>query len=144
MLALEARLERSLDRAKMVHAPRSVKSLVDTLRQLDLTVATRFHGVVLSLWAGLPTVSICYYRKQNDVMEDLGQGGMTLAFEDLESEALLNCLRELSERRGVVRGELAKGVQGYRQALENQFDGLFGPVGSREDAGMARAQWNQT
>jgi len=142
MLALEARLDRSLNRAEMVRAPRSVKSLVDTLRQLDMAIATRFHGVVLSLWAGLPTVSICYYRKQNDVMTDLGQGEMTLAFENLDSGALLKCFRELSARRGIVRGDLATGVQGYRQALDNQFDGLFGPVGSRQDVGMAHAQWN--
>jgi polysaccharide pyruvyl transferase WcaK-like protein len=144
MLALEARLGRSLDRAEMVHAPRSVKSLLDTLGQLDLSIATRFHGVVLSLWAGLPTVSICYYRKQNDVMEDLGQGGMTLAFEDLDGEVLLERFRELAARRGLVRGELETGVQVYRQALSAQFDGLFGAVGSRQDVGLTRAQWHQT
>ena len=54
-----------------IEAPNTVEELVAVMRQADLIVSTRFHGVVLGLWMCKPVLAICYHRKTKELMKSM-------------------------------------------------------------------------
>jgi len=138
--ALEARRPGGIDRTAMTRAPRTVAELVAALRELDVAVATRFHGVVMALWTGLPTLAICYHRKQDDLMRDVGQGDYSLVFERLDADELVARYYRLEADLGSARNTIRGRVEQYRRELDEQYDGLFGPPATEADRHGAEHQ----
>ncbi len=135
---LENELAQVIDREAMTRMPRTVAELVLVLGDMDIAVPTRFHGVVLSLWNGIPTLSVCYHRKQRDLMEDMGQGEHAVTFETLDSRELLTRFSALAENLPAVRAQISKSNIAYEQALDEQYDGLLGTASqSYEISGSA-------
>ncbi len=123
---LENSLEQDIDREAMTRMPRTVADLVLMLGEMDIAVPTRFHGVVLSLWNGTPTLSVCYHRKQRDLMEDMGQGRHAVTFETLDAQELLTRFSALAEDLPAAKAQIAASNAAYEQALDQQYDGLLG------------------
>jgi len=46
--------------------PRTLEQLLELLSHSDFVVATRFHGILLSLLVGTPVVRVCYYGISRD------------------------------------------------------------------------------
>ncbi len=115
-----------VDRESISKKPRSVAELVAVLGELDVAVATRFHGVVLSLWMGLPTLAIYYHRKQRDLLSDFGLGDYSIAFEDVSAAQLNNLFEGLQARHASVSSAILERVHEYQDQLDQQYDGLYG------------------
>lgn len=113
----------------MAEFPDSVESLRDVIDSLDITVATRFHGVVLSLAAGTPCIAICYHRKHDDLMRDTAQADYSLRFDEATAEELLKRLDTLAGERGHHADVLELRIRGYREALARQYDELLASLG---------------
>jgi polysaccharide pyruvyl transferase WcaK-like protein len=73
MAFLDEDIKQKTNAADVVKSSRSVYELMKTLLGADIVVATRFHGIVLSLVAEKPVIGICYYRKSGDLLEKYGQ-----------------------------------------------------------------------
>jgi polysaccharide pyruvyl transferase WcaK-like protein len=82
--------------------------LVDLLEGLDLAVATRYHGVLLALASGIPTVAVAYAPKTRDLMEHFGLGAWCLDLEGLTGQVLLDRVTLLASQREAVRATLAE------------------------------------
>ncbi len=114
------------DRESISRKPRSVAELVAILGELDVAVATRFHGVVLSLWAGLPTLAIYYHRKQRDLLAEFDLGDYSVAFEDVSAAHLNTLFAGLQARHDSVSSAILERVRDYQRQLDQQYDGLYG------------------
>jgi polysaccharide pyruvyl transferase WcaK-like protein len=117
-----------VDPKNLVRTNRSVDGLMKLLDSADITVPTRFHGTVLSLLANKGVVAIAYYRKTDDLMREFGQAGFSLEFDTLTSDEMLARLYALEANLGAVQTEIARKAIQYRQALNDQYGELFGPI----------------
>lgn len=94
-----------------------VTELLECLREFDLVVATRYHGVLLSLSCGTPAIAVVYHAKTREVAEHMGMkewcvdadkvaGGMLLDRVDTLVPRLPEFRRSLATRRSVDRTAL--------------------------------------
>ena len=99
--------------------------LIDVMEKFDVVVATRYHGVLLALASGIPTVAIAYHPKTRDLMEHLGLGAWCLQLEGLTGPALLDCVNGMVAQHLAVRAGLAE-RRGHDLAdLLAQYDQLL-------------------
>jgi polysaccharide pyruvyl transferase WcaK-like protein len=105
--------------------PRSLAPLLDLVSQSDAVVATRFHGILLSLLVGTPTVGICYYRKSRELMETAGVGEFAIDFEEVDVTALVTRLKDLAMRRAQIVETLQRTAHNNRELLERQYEAVL-------------------
>jgi polysaccharide pyruvyl transferase WcaK-like protein len=104
-----------------VDVPRTVAELMQVLVRADLVVATRFHGILLALLAGKPTVGICYYRKSRELLAEAGAAEFGFDIDDFDAPRLLAAVGALSQRRAQVATTVAGRVGHHRKALDRQY-----------------------
>ena len=109
---------------------RDVPDLFARLRTFDLVVATRYHGVLLSLACGTPAVAVVYHEKTRQVAEHMGFGewcvDATAASGTTLIERVESLIGRLDEARAVVAARRAVDVP----SLLEQFDHLAAMAGA--------------
>jgi polysaccharide pyruvyl transferase WcaK-like protein len=128
-------------RLKVAPTP-SLSALFDVLAGIDLVVAARLHGVLLSHVAGRPVLAVSHDRKVADLMADVGQSRYCFEIDGFDPLTGLERLHELAGRREALSREILIAVGDRRRQVEAQYDALFGPrptsltsstAGSRRD-----------
>jgi polysaccharide pyruvyl transferase WcaK-like protein len=120
------------DAAKlMIRVPMTVQELLEVLRQADIVVATRFHGILLSLLMARPTVGICYYRKSRELLSEAGLLSYAFDIDGVDAEALESAVMRLIDVGDDVSRTVTLCTQAYRDALEGQYKTLFDMVRRR-------------
>lgn len=114
-----------------VAVPMTVQELLGVLRGADIVVATRFHGILLSLLMERPTVGICYYRKSRELLAEAGLAAYAFDIDDFDAAALEAAVVRIIEERRAVVGTVASRSAAYREALERQYVQLFDLVRRR-------------
>lgn len=84
-----------------------VAGLFQLLRKFDLVVATRYHGVLLSLTCGTPTIAVIYHAKTREVAEHMGMGEWCIDADRATGVALLERVEALIPRLPEFRKSLA-------------------------------------
>ncbi|MGH8611484.1 MAG: polysaccharide pyruvyl transferase family protein [Gammaproteobacteria bacterium] len=101
---------------------RSVAELMVTYASFDLVIATRFHGILLSLLAERPVLGICYYRKSRDLLLEAGQGDYAVDLDVFTPEDLMRRFKALAAHRFAELAKIRKKNAENRDALHRQFD----------------------
>lgn len=104
----------------------TVNELVDVIDTFDIAVATRFHGTVLSLFAGKAVLSICYHKKIDDLMNEMGQSEYSVMFDAFDAEDLLKRFKRLEQNIDNEVEKIKRKTDEYQKALASQYDSLFG------------------
>jgi polysaccharide pyruvyl transferase WcaK-like protein len=113
------------DLDSIVFFSNSVKELIENILSANIVVATRFHGTVLSLLSERPLISICYYRKSRDLMNDMQQEDYAVDFENFAVDEIWKKLKQLeSNLPDEIEKIRAKNFE-YRLILDKQYDLLF-------------------
>jgi polysaccharide pyruvyl transferase WcaK-like protein len=109
------------------HALRSstVAELIANIKAADVTVATRFHGTVLSLHAGKPMLGVCYYRKAEELMAEYGQQDYTVDLDTFEVDDLWHRFESLLAKRDQETACIEQKNAEYSVAIQAQYDHLF-------------------
>ena len=104
--------------------PRTTAELLCCISAADVVVASRLHGIVMSIACGRPVIGICYHPKAQELMVDAGLGERAFPLESVTQE---HCL-EAIEHALAHHLEIAETVRTYtsRQAvrLQAQLDCL--------------------
>lgn len=108
-----------------IRVPTTVQELLRVIQQADVVLATRFHGILLSLLMERPTVGICYYRKSRELLAEAGLGSYAFDIDDFDAAALESAVKRLISQRDEVTRGIAKHGADYRDALEAQYKVLF-------------------
>jgi polysaccharide pyruvyl transferase WcaK-like protein len=107
--------------------PATVNELMVRLRETDLVVATRFHGVVLPLTLGIPALGICYHRKTADVLDAVGLGAYHMEIDAFKADALMAKLEQLEQHSGALACMLQPKAREFRGQLDAHYDALLAP-----------------
>jgi polysaccharide pyruvyl transferase WcaK-like protein len=107
---------------------RPIHGIGDLLCQIsvmDLVVATRFHGIVLSFLMNKPVIGISNQPKMDSLMRDMGQGDYLLDLERFDVETLRERFLSLEANRDKIKRDVQPIISGYREALETQYREVF-------------------
>ncbi len=115
----------------VINVPSTVSELLAFLNQADVIVATRFHGILLSLLMNRPTVGICYYRKSRELLTRAGLANCAFDIDDFDSAELASAVLRMIGTRDEVSSAIGTHNQAYREALEDQYQVLFDLVRRR-------------
>jgi polysaccharide pyruvyl transferase WcaK-like protein len=116
----------SLEHEKLIVEP-NIRDLADLLSELeaaDIVVATRYHGIVLSLALQKPVLAIAYHDKSRDLMAWLGQGDYVIDGDTFSADALMECFTSLERDRGSVVDSLQAQVPDFKSAVQEQYDAV--------------------
>lgn len=106
-----------------------VAELVECMENVDVVVSSRFHGVLLSLCAGRPVLSLAYQRKCNELLEELGEGRFGLDIHDFSARQLWDRFEELRGEFGAYVARLQAHVEENRRKLDAQYRDYFARLG---------------
>jgi polysaccharide pyruvyl transferase WcaK-like protein len=104
----------------------TVDQVVDIMSNYDLIVATRFHGVVLSLVLNKPTIGICYGKKTEEVLVDMGQSDYYSYFEDFSASDLMSRIHKLEQNKEKQTAKIVAKSVVYQDSLNRQYDTILG------------------
>lgn len=124
-----ARLESTERNALTVRQPRTVEDLLVVLESLDVSIPTRFHGTVLSLRSGKPTLGICYHRKIGDLLTDVGLADFQVPFEAFTVTNITGLIDKLIAERHAATSLIEVANVRYLELLDKQYDELAALVG---------------
>jgi polysaccharide pyruvyl transferase WcaK-like protein len=103
----------------------TVDQLLEVINQADMVIATRFHGVLLSLFCVVPTIAICYGKKTDELMHECGQGIFSHVLETFDADVIVENVHLLENELTGVAGTLMKQKAAYVKALEQQYTDIF-------------------
>jgi polysaccharide pyruvyl transferase WcaK-like protein len=99
---------------------------LSALQDVDLVVASRLHGVILSHLIAKPTLAISYDPKIDTHMKEIEQTEYCVSIDHFDSTVLIErfiALRDARERESI---HLARAVEHYSELVGLQYDLLFG------------------
>ena len=99
----------------------TVEELMRNIAEADLVIATRFHAALLSLHAARGVVAICYHRKMNDIMGEMGQRDYSIDFDALDADDLVERVKMLESKLEKATGEVREKDDEYRRSLDRQY-----------------------
>jgi polysaccharide pyruvyl transferase WcaK-like protein len=121
-----------------VSPARTVPDLLDVLSSLDVVVASRLHGVLLSYACRLPVAAVSYDPKVDFLVCRSGQDAASVPINDFESGRLLEIVDAIYADRESIARRLDQEVRASQTLLCEQYDAVFGEVPA--PAGATAAQ----
>lgn len=103
----------------------TVDDLIQQLLATEIVVASRFHGVLLSLLVKQPVLALSYHPKIDSLMADTEQSEYCLNIDDLALEKMQNLFMNINHQRAKIVQQLARKTAAYQSALKQQYEYLF-------------------
>jgi polysaccharide pyruvyl transferase WcaK-like protein len=100
-------------------------TLVTQISMLDLVIATRFHGILLSFLLNKPVLGISNHPKMDNLMADMGQSNYLLNIDDFDLDTFIERFKSLESNRATVKSVIQEKISEYRYALEMQYQSVF-------------------
>ncbi|OUR99158.1 hypothetical protein A9Q81_11300 [Gammaproteobacteria bacterium 42_54_T18] len=122
---IDQRLLSGIDRSLVTQCNRQVDQLMTYLDSVDIVVATRLHGTILSLLAEKPVFGVIYHRKSSDVLTDMEQGEYFVPLDDFDTKTLKSKFDVLAVNVESEKKKIIQYGQEYRQKLDKQYNEIF-------------------
>ena len=117
-----------------------LEDLATTIRGCDIVVGARFHFALISLLVGVPTLALAYNPKTADLLAAVGRPEQCLDIASFDEDSLTAAFDRLRDPEPAgARGALRDRVREHGEAVEAQFDAIFGPARSGPSANGASA-----
>ena len=118
---LDPRLDPSARNRLSSIAVNNVRELLELLLSVDLVVASRLHGLLLSFLSGKPALAISYDRKVKCLMDELGQAAYCVDIRSFKSDDLLRLFATLRTNRDAIVPAVAAICRRYDRVLQRQY-----------------------
>lgn len=96
--------------------------LLEEIRKMDMVVASRLHGIILSHLLGKPTLAISYDRKVRAHMEAMAQEHFCLNLRDCNLPQIWNGFARLGLELATISAAVSSKAKECSQKLEVQYD----------------------
>jgi polysaccharide pyruvyl transferase WcaK-like protein len=103
----------------------TASGLLQNLEKVDLVIASRLHGVILSHILSKPVLAISYDPKVTTHMNDIRQQQYCLDIDELSADVLIerfHALRSASEQETAT---IVGAVESFRRQVDAQYDWLL-------------------
>ena len=110
---------------------------------MDLVVANRYHGILLSVVLNKPVLGLAYHGKSRALLEQIGVAEYALDVKDLDLSELQKRFVSLESKAESVRKQMAEKIGSLRLALDRQYDRVFELIEPGRD-GLPRKAHSQT
>lgn len=107
----------------------AMSTLDSALDGVDLVVASRLHGVMLSHLRGLPVVAIHHDRKVEAHMEQMGLGDLAVPVDEATPDRICGIVDRALDGRDRIGDSVAASVRRQRERVEEQFEHLAARYG---------------
>ncbi|MDR4459431.1 MAG: polysaccharide pyruvyl transferase family protein [Nitrospirales bacterium] len=113
--------------AKLIVEPtfQSLDDLLSALSELDIVVATRYHGILLSLALQKPVLAIAYHDKSRDLMKWFGLGNYVIEGKTFRVEELTDRFAALEKHSASITSSLREQMPKFKSSLQIQYDTVF-------------------
>ncbi len=122
---IDQHLLSDIDRSSVTQCNRQVDQLMTYLDSVDIVVATRLHGTILSLLAEKPVFGVIYHRKSSDVLTDMEQGEYFVPLDNFDTKTLKSKFDILAANVESEKKKIIQYGQEYRQKLDKQYNEIF-------------------
>jgi polysaccharide pyruvyl transferase WcaK-like protein len=122
--------------AASIREPKTVAELRQVLADADFVVASRFHGILLSLLGTRPVVALCYQSKSRQLMESVGMGQFALDIAETDATQILGRFEELKSRHFLQSDALWRHVMRLHRASLDQYAVAASLAGAAPAAGV--------
>ena len=109
------------------HEVTTVRGFIEHAAAVDVVVASRLHGVLLSQLAGTPALALSYERKVDVQMELVGQSSFCLNVDRLQLSEFQECFDRLEANLESARQQIQARFAEFRAQLEVQYDAILLP-----------------
>ena len=111
-----------IDKECLIQRSREVAELMTYLDSVDIVVATRLHGTILSLLAEKPVLGVTYHRKSSDVLTQMEQKDYFVSLDNFDSSTLKSRFDILVENMGDETRKISQYGKEYRLKLDQQYE----------------------
>lgn len=122
---IDQRLLDGIDRSSVTQCNRQVDQLMTYLASVDIVVATRLHGTILSLLAEKPVFGVIYHRKSSDVLTEMEQGDYFVSLDDFDTKTLKTKFDLLAANAESEKKKIIQYGHDYREKLDKQYNEIF-------------------
>jgi len=112
-----------------------VRELIGQLVETDVVISPRLHNLILALLLEKPVIALCDLPKVKALLGELQLAKYCLPIESLDAERLAACFVQLEGEVGRLRTHIRERVGEYRDAVEQQYDAVYGIMSPRIRAG---------
>jgi polysaccharide pyruvyl transferase WcaK-like protein len=128
-----------LDELLEVSSARTVSDLLNVYASVDVVVASRLHGVLLSYACRVPVVAVSYDPKVEHLVDAFDQNAACLPIDTLESSQLLKALDQVWAAREAISRQLGVKASAFQELLADQYDRVFGALAVQESSNRVAA-----
>lgn len=104
----------------------TLADLTSTIQGLDVVIASRLHGILLSHLMEKPVLAISYHHKVDIFMSEMGQSRYCLSINNLNLHQIQTLFSDLIDKRSQVKGHLAQRLNEMRPTLDRQYHAVVG------------------
>jgi polysaccharide pyruvyl transferase WcaK-like protein len=116
---------------------RSLDDLIVTISTMDIVVATRYHGVLLSALLHRPVLAVAYLEKTRDLMAQIGQSDYVVDIKSFDTKSLAQRFVVMESKSKTIRSEIERRTKTLRQTLRSEYGRVFGLLEDHRGAGAA-------
>jgi len=103
------------------HTITGLEDLFAELSACDYVIATRFHGILLSLSLCKPVIGLCYSEKSVQLMQDMDQGEYSLDIASFTLEEVQTKFASLKINAPTIATALKRHVDENKRKLDEQY-----------------------
>ncbi len=119
--SLQAQVTDEQFRRLEVRLPSALAELLEAVAPLDLVIASRLHGVILSHVLQRPVLAISYDRKVATYMTESGYGRFCMEFGQVTEGLIAAGYETLAAERASVHEDLCRKTASWKVALTEQY-----------------------
>ena len=110
------------DSVRVSSAFRDVQGLIHELCEMDLVVANRYHGILLSIALNKPVLGLAYHDKSNALLKHISAGEYSMDVKDLDLGQMQARFALLESQAKSVKQIMVDKIRTLRVALDRQYD----------------------
>lgn len=115
--------------AKLI-LPASTDELFVLLRQTDVLVASRLHGVILAQIVATPTVALSYDWKVDEQMAIMGMTDYCLPIDGFQTDQALEVIANAGANARSISSTLAANTAAAYERIDKQYTEIFSSIGA--------------
>jgi len=99
-----------------------LEDLLYVISNIDVVIASRLHGVLISHLLNKPVLALSYHRKVDTLMSQMCLSEYCIKIHDVQFEHIINKFSDMINNRFIIENTIKEKVDQYRSLLDKQYE----------------------